>query len=83
MAGSAECPVNISYRKAQHQQPVETPIDIKTLKDEIEKSQNILLDRLIQLEQKYKAATQQQIAPQHIIEKTLFDVHIRLAGDCL
>ncbi len=38
------------------QQPDPSAVIIKTIKDEIAQSQNILLERLIQLEQNYEAA---------------------------
>lgn len=41
---------------------------ITTIKDELIKSQNILLERLIQLERKCEAATQQQLTSQHMIK---------------
>jgi hypothetical protein len=48
-------------------QPDQSSIIIKTLKDEIGKSQDILLERMIQLEQKCETATQQQLTSHNMI----------------
>jgi hypothetical protein len=41
---------------------------IQSIKEEISKSQNIVLERLIQLEQKCEVATQQYLTSQHFIQ---------------
>jgi hypothetical protein len=55
-------------RPSTSRKPDPSAVIIKTIKDEVGQSQSILLERLIQLEQKYEAATQQQITSQHMIE---------------
>jgi len=50
------------------QTPDSSSAIIQSIKEEISKSQNIVLERLIQLEQKCEVATQQYLTSQHIIQ---------------
>jgi hypothetical protein len=54
-------------RLSASEPPDQSSLIIKTLKDEIGKSQDILLERMIQLEHKCETATQQQLTSQHMI----------------
>ena len=64
MAGAPEYPVKISYRKDQRHNSTgkinESSLIIETIKEEINRSQNILMERIMQLELKCEAAQEQQ-----------------------